>query len=254
MRRAPYPIHVPFRTKLAGAAAIAAVLVIGAGIALSARERLPEARPSPSATPVPTATATVAPETPSPTPSPTPVATVAQTQAPTPKPRPTTNVAGMQLMTYYFQTRAAFSIFPPTPQIDFDEPADENGDAWYRGLNAAGQPIFSVREDYVMTPSTAFHEMGHAYQDLAQRKAGGADVMAKFWTYRGFPTTWQDALREANQQTGMAQWIKLPGESWAESFSVAMIGGGHEKTLDYGRTINPVGMKTFFVSLMPAAP
>jgi len=44
----------------------------------------------------------------------------------------------MQLMTYYFQTRAQFSIFPPTPQIDFDEPADENGDAWYRGLNAAG--------------------------------------------------------------------------------------------------------------------
>jgi len=25
---------------------------------------------------------------------------------------------------------------------------------------------------------------------------------------------------------GMAQWIHLPGESWAESFSVAMIGGG----------------------------
>ena len=49
-------------------------------------------------------------------------------------------------MTYYFQTRAAFPIFPPTPQIDFDEPSDENGDAWYRGLNAAGQPIFTVRE------------------------------------------------------------------------------------------------------------
>jgi len=160
----------------------------------------------------------------------------------------------MQLMTYYFMTRAQFSIFPPTPQIDFDEPADENGDAWYRGLNAAGQPIFTVREDYVMTPSTAFHEMGHAYQDLAQRKAASGDVMTKFWTYRGFPGTWQDALKEANLQTGMAQWIKLPGEAWAESFSVAMIGGGHEKTLDYGRTINPVGMKAFFMSLMPAAP
>ena len=157
-------------------------------------------------------------------------------------------------MTYYLMTRAQFSIFPPTPQIDFDEPDDENGDAWYRGLNAAGQPIFTVREDYVMTPSTAFHEMGHAYQDLAQRRATGADVMTKFWAYRLFPGTWQDALKEANQQTGMAQWVKLPGEEWAESFSVAMIGGGHEKTLDYGRTINPVGMKAFFMSLMPAAP
>ena len=157
-------------------------------------------------------------------------------------------------MTYYFQTRAAFPIFPPTPQLDFDEPAGVEGDAFYRGLNTSGQPIFAVREDFVMTPSTAFHEMGHAYQDLAQRKAAQTDVMAKFWTYRGFPGTWQDALREANLQTGMAQWIHLPGESWAESFSVAMIGGGREKTLDYGRTINPVGMKAFFASLMPPAP
>jgi hypothetical protein len=159
-------------------------------------------------------------------------------------------------MTYYFQTRAVFSIFPPTPQIDFDEPSDENGDAWYRGLNASGQPIFTVREDYVMTPSTAFHEFGHAYQDLIQRKFAANDVMAKFWTYRGFPATWQDALREAYAQTpGMAQWIRLPGESWAESFSVAMVGGGREKTLDYGRTINPFATKSFFVSLMtPPSP
>jgi hypothetical protein len=33
-----------------------------------------------------------------------------------------------------------------------------------------------------------------------------------------------------------------------------MIGGGHEKTLDSGRTINPVGMKPFFTSLTQAAP
>jgi len=240
--------------KLASGVAIAAVLVIGAGLALTAREQPIEALPSPSPTPVATATPTVAPETPSPSPSPTPSPTVAATPVRTARPRPTTNVAGMQLMTYYFMTRAQFSIFPPTPQIDFDEPADENGDAWYRGLNVTGQPIFTVREDYVMTPSTAFHEIGHAYQDLVQRRSAGTDVMAKFWTYRGFPGTWQDAYKEANLSTGMAQWIKLPGEAWAESFSVAMIGGGHEKTLDYGRTINPVAMKAFFVSLLPAAP
>ena len=131
--------------KVASGVVIAAVLVIGAGLALSVREPSPEALPSPSPTPVPTATATLTPETPSPTPSPTLAPTVAPTQARTPRPRPTTNVAGMQLMTYYFMTRSQFSIFPPTPQIDFDEPADENGDAWYRGLNATGQPIFSVR-------------------------------------------------------------------------------------------------------------
>jgi hypothetical protein len=74
--------------------------------------------------------------------------------------------------------------------------------------------------------------------------------MAKYWTYRGFPSTWQEALKEAYlQPTGMPQWIHLPGESWAEAFSVAMVGGGREKTLDYGRTINPPAMKTFFVTL-----
>jgi hypothetical protein len=154
-------------------------------------------------------------------------------------------------MTYYFQIRTQFPIFPPTPQIDFDEPAGADGDAWYRGVNAAGQPIFAVREDFVMTPSTAFHELGHAYKGLLERKFGGTDLMAKYWAYRGFPTTWQEALKDAYAQApGMAQWIHLPSESWAEAFSVAMVGGGREKTLDYGRTINPAATKSFFVSLM----
>jgi hypothetical protein len=240
--------------KLASGVAVALVLVVGAALALTNREQ-PVALPSP--------TATIAPETPSPTPtptasptpSPTPSPTVAPTAARTARPRPTTNIAGQQLMTYYFQIRAAFPIFPPTPQLDFDEPADESGDAWYRGVNAGGQPIFAVREDYLMTPSTAFHELGHAYQDLVQRRIAGTDVMARYWTYRGFPTTWQDALKEANAQPpGMAQWIHLPSESWAEAFSVAMVGAGREKTLDYGRTINPVAMKAWFASLLPPAP
>jgi hypothetical protein len=154
-------------------------------------------------------------------------------------------------MTYYFQARAMLPIFPPTPQIDFDEPADESGDAWYRGLNASGQPIFAVREDFVMTPSTAFHEIGHAYQDLVQRRVGGTDVMARYWAFRGFPLTWQDALKEAYRQPpGNGQWMHLPTESWAEAFSIAMTGGGREATLDYGRTINPSATKDFFLSLM----
>lgn len=231
---------------------MAFVVVVGVAAALMTRE------PStPIALPSPSPTATVAPATPSPSPSPTaspsptPVPTVAPTPVRTARPRPTTNVAGQQLMTYYFQVRAQLPIFPPTPQIDFDEPGDESGDAWYRGLNAAGQPIFAVREDFVMTPSTAFHEIGHAYQDLVQRRLAGTDVMAKYWTYRGFPATWQDAQKEAYAQPpGMAQWMNLPTESWAEAFSVAMVGGGREKTYDFGRTINPPATKSFFQSLM----
>src|SRR5206468_9106702 len=152
-----------------GGAAILLVLVLGVAIGLSAQEQ-PVALASPS--PTPTIAPTPSP-TDSPTESPSPTPTVAPTATSTPRPRPTTNVAGQQLMTYYFQIRAAFPIFPPTPQLDFDEPAGESGDAWYRGINATGQPIFAVREDYVMTPSTAFHELGHAYQDLVQRKNAG---------------------------------------------------------------------------------
>jgi hypothetical protein len=246
---------VPSRAKLASGVAVAFVLLVGAAVALANREQ-------PVALPSPTPTATLTPETPSPTPSiaspsptPTPTPTAVATRSSTPRPRPTTNAAGQQLMTYYFQARAVFPIFPPTPQIDFDEPAGSDGDAWYRGLNLAGQPIFAVRTDYTMTPSTAFHELGHAYQDLVQRKTPTGDVMDKYWTFRGFPGTWQDAYDDANlQPVGMAQWIQLPGESWAEAFSVAMVGGGREKTLDYGRTINPFATKQFFVSLLPAAP
>jgi hypothetical protein len=232
-----------------GLAALGVVFAVGAAVVLATRE------PStPLAIPSPSPTATVAPETPSPSPSPTatpsPARTVSPTRASTPRPRPTTNVAGQQLITYYFQARALFPLFPPTPEIALDEPANENGDAWYRGVNATGQPIFSVREDYVMTPSTAFHEIGHAYQDLLQRRFAGMDVMARYWTYRGFPGTWQGALSDANGLTGMGQWIHLPTESWAEAFSIAMVGAGREKTLDYGRTINPTATREFFVALM----
>jgi hypothetical protein len=153
-------------------------------------------------------------------------------------------------MIYYFQARQQFPIFPPgTPQIDFDFAADKDGDAFFRGLTPPGQPIFTVREDFVMTPRTAFHEIGHAYEALLQRSNASVDWRARYWAFRGFPGTWQDAAREAATKTGTAQWIVQPQESWAEAFSIAMVGSGQEKTLDYGKTINPAATKAFFLSL-----
>src|SRR6267143_1894205 len=140
-------------------ALVAASLVV---LVISACAQSPQAN-LPTDTPLatPSETPSVAPETPSPTLSPEP--TVAPTPAPTSPPRPTTRKAGEQMYTYYFEARRQFSIFPPTPQIDFDEPAGSNGNSWFRGLNASGQPIFAVREDFVMTPAAAYHEIGHAY-------------------------------------------------------------------------------------------
>lgn len=128
--------------------------------------------------------------------------------------------------------------------------ADRDGDAFFRGLTPVGQPIFTVREDFVMTQRTAFHEIGHAYEALLQRKDASVDWRARYWAFRGFPGTWQQAAAEAATKTGMAQWTIQPQESRAEAFSIAFIGSGQEKTLDYGRTINPSAMKAFFQSLM----
>jgi hypothetical protein len=165
-------------------------------------------------------------------------------------PDPTTRAAGEQIYPYYFEARRAFPIFPPTPQIDFDFAADQFGDAIFRGLNAAGQPIFSVRQDFVMTPRTAYHEIGHAYEDLLKRKNPGVDWRARYWAFRGFPDTWQLAHAEAATKSGMAQWIWEPQESWGEAFSLAMVGSGQEKTQNYGKTLNPTTMRQFFLSLM----
>jgi hypothetical protein len=165
-------------------------------------------------------------------------------------PDPTSNVAGQQLIPYYFQTRQAFAIFPPTPQVDFDLAADKTESSVFRGLTAPGQPIFTVRQDFVMTPRTAFHEIGHAYEALLQRKDASVDWRAKYWAFRGFPGTWQQAAAQAQTMSGLGQWAYQPQESWAEAFSVAMVGGGDEKTLDYGKRINPGATKLFFQSLL----
>jgi hypothetical protein len=165
-------------------------------------------------------------------------------------PDPTSNDAGQQLIPYYFTARQTLAIFPPLPQIDFDMAPDRDGDAMFRGLTPAGQPIFTVRQDFVMTQRTAFHEIGHAYEELLKRSDASVDWRARYWAFRGFPGTWQQAAAEAATKTGMAAWVVQPQESWAEAFSIAMVGGGQEKTLDYGRTINPVATKAFFMSLL----
>ena len=210
---------------------------------------------SPSPTPAAVApsaipTFTLLPTTPTPSPTIAPTPTVAPPPTRTKQPQPTTRAAGDRLLPYYFTARLTFTSMYPSPQIDFDFASDEDGDAFFRGLTPLGQPIFTVREDFFMTSRTAYHEIGHYYEALLNRKDASIDWRSKYWAFRGFPGTWQQAAAEAATMTGMAQWIHQPQESWAEAFSVAMVGGGQEKTLDYGRTINPSATKAFFLSLL----
>ncbi len=246
---------VPTRNAVAAVLAALLVGVVIGAVGVSAWPRPQVTRPSPS--PAPTATAstpiptfTLLPTTPTPSPTIAPTPTPPPPPTRTPKPQPTTTAAGEKLLPYYFTARLTFPSMYPSPQIAFDFAADEDGDAFFRGLTPVGQPIFTVREDFVVDPRTAFHEIGHYYEAMLQRKDASVDWRAKYWAFRGFPGTWQQAAAEAAAMTGMAQWIHQPQESWAEAFSIAMVGGGQEKTLDYGRTINPVATKAFFTSLL----
>src|SRR6266540_2411682 len=149
-----------------------------------------------------------------PSPSPAPTATVS-----TPTPIPT------------------FTLLPTTPTPS--------------PTNAPTPPPPPIRTKQPQpTSRTAGHEIGHYYEAMLNRKDASIDWRSKYWAFRGFPGTWQQAAAEAATLTGMAQWIHQPQESWAEAFSIAMVGGGQEKTLDYGRTINPSATKAFFMSLL----
>ncbi|MDP9281065.1 MAG: hypothetical protein M3P38_03080 [Chloroflexota bacterium] len=245
------------RNAVAAALAALVVGVVLGAVGASAWPRPLVTLPSPSPvptlpapTPTPIPTFTLLPTTPTPSPTIAPTPTVAPPPTRTKQPQPTTRVAGDRLLPYYFTARLTFPSMYPSPQIDFDFASDEDGDAFFRGLTPLGQPIFTVREDFFMTSRTAYHEIGHYYEALLNRKDASVDWRAKYWAFRGFPGTWQQAAAEAAVMTGSAQWIHQPQESWAEAFSIAMVGGGQEKTLDYGRTINPTATKAFFISLL----
>lgn len=154
------------------------------------------------------------------------------------------------MLPYYFQIRQLFTSFPPTPKIDPDENSDVPENAVSRGLDPQGQPIFAVRHDFVIDMPTTAHEMGHAYQALMTKKDPTRDVLAAYWAFRGFPGTWQQADATSRAQTSYsAQWIMSPVESFAEAFRAAVTLEVKERTLDYGKTIDPAAARQFFLSL-----
>lgn len=168
-----------------------------------------------------------------------------------PTPEPTISyVAGTRLLSYYLEIRPMFPALPPAPVILPDEAAGVEENAVFHGLDAQGQPQFAVRHDFVIDRGTAAHELGHAYQKVLERKDPGRDVLALYWSFRGFPGTWQQAQAQSNAQTSYsAKWIMSPIESWAEAFRAAVTLEVKEKTLDYGKTIDPVATRQFFLSL-----
>ena len=257
--RFPRERRAAFAAASAAAAFAAVVLLLLTNVFVPAPVTLPSPAPTATATPAPTERPTVAP-TLAPTIAPTPVPTPppAQTAPPPPppaerteRPRPTTNAAGLKMYLFYPQVRALFPLLPQGIQVDLDEPAGSEANAYFRGLNARGEPIFAVREDFDLDLGTAAHEIGHAYQKVLERSRN-IDVMAQYWSFRGFPGTWQQQQLAADSAPSYtARWITSPIESWGEAFRAAVTLEVKEKTLDYGKTIDPMATRAFFRSLAP---
>lgn len=212
-------------------------------------------------TPVPVALPSASPTRPLPTPTQTSVPTTTaspQPSVPSPTrpatPRPTSRVAGDRLLPYYFEIRQLFPLLPPSVEILPDDPVGTEANATFQGLNSRGEPRFSVREDIVIDRGTAAHEIGHAYLKLLDR-AGAleSNMMTSYWRFRDFPGTWQQALALSQAQTSYSgQWIRNPYESWAEAFRAAVTLEVKERTLDFGKTIDPTKTREFFTLLRPA--
>lgn len=151
-----------------------------------------------------------------------------------------------KIRAYYDQARALFPLLPRWYEYLTDGVTPE-----CRGLNSAGLAILSVPEGYTLKPSEGYHECGHVYLALLRRAHPERDFLAEYWTHRGFPGTWQDALAQSTRETTTnGSWMYDPRESWAEAFAngVAGVWVG-EKTLDYGKTIAPLKTRDFFQSL-----
>lgn len=152
------------------------------------------------------------------------------------------------------------------PDLD---PGSGDGEATW----AAGVETLKLRGDYpaaaldqatkdLMVENTSNHEAGHPqdsrYNDQLRTHH------ALYWSFRGFPGTWDQAEADAAARDAAAPgsgWQFHPRESWAECFGIALSGrytwaliqndpSKKEKTYDFGvGTPTPEAARAFFVKL-----
>lgn len=124
----------------------------------------------------------------------------------------------------------------------------------------AGYPstLLTQAQQDLMVENTSNHEAGHP-QDGRYTEQLRAHHAA-YWSFRGFPGTWDQAKAGADAQ-GIQGWQFQPGESWAELFGIALSGRytwplintnstAKEKTYDFGLgTPTPEAARAFFIKL-----
>lgn len=166
---------------------------------------------------------------------------------------------------YYAEIERLYPILPDTIIVDPDVPRGAFGIAYYGGLRicdpADGHlhfvgvleddrcPVFSVREDVVITPRVMAHEAGHALEQVLFRR--GLDPLALYWSLRAFPGTWEQMQRLATvavQTNTYRGWQLYPAESFAEAFGFVAADEHQEQTENYGRPLDVAAAARFFAS------
>lgn len=143
----------------------------------------------------------------------------------------------------YDAARSIYALLPKWYLID-----DTCATPEYRG-RIGTMPQFCVPPNYTLTPDEAAHEAGHLYLDLIA--IAHPDALAAYWEWRGFPGTWQDALAASQSKTGNEAWQLDPRESWAECFARSVVTTHAEKTQNWGKDIDPLAARAYFLSLAP---
>lgn len=151
--------------------------------------------------------------------------------------------AGRPMYLFYQDANVVFPLLTDSIDVWEDTPATSWGLAWFYGLDNEDRPRFAVRDDIALNPKIAYHEAGHAFDAIVTKRltAQGKPwdyVWQRYWQFRGFPGTWQDAQAIAISGSGGASWAYYPAESLAEAFSAAVSGRVEsEWTIPYGKDL-----------------
>lgn len=155
------------------------------------------------------------------------------------------------------EIRPQFFLIPPV-KASYGGVFGADAVAYYGGVQEDGYAYVSFLNSTIgQDRDYVWHEAGHAYQDAVGHALDAAgiynyDLMAAFWSTRGFPGTYQDAIAAAQDQAQKGNfyrsWQLYPWEAWAECFK-AVATGSPERTETYGIPLDAAKMRAFFQSL-----
>lgn len=169
---------------------------------------------------------------------------------------------------YYFRAKALVLVLPPLLVGADLPPGSSDAAAKLDPRTLQGNTLVQIRADFpsplivdperaALVENTVMHECGHPWDTLLELQ--GRDHHARYWAFRGFPGTWEQAESDALARDAAAPntgWQFHPRESWAECFGAAMSGRWvkPEKTMNWGSGVDPLAARAFFQSVAGVSP